>query len=160
MGEVTDGASRLDLTTGLIRSSALVQGVLATASAEHELTAQQAQLMCVVGDSPSSMMRLSTVLGVGKSSMTGLVHRAEQAGLVHRAPDPDDARSTLIMLTETGRQANAAYRATVGRRIEQIVATLPKTEREALAAALSTIVRTQRAPETWPTAPTTEKEHP
>ena len=107
--------------------------------------------MCVVGDEPSSMVRLGALLRVGKSSMTGLVHRAEQAGLVQRTPDPEDGRSTLILLTEKGRHANAAFRATVGERIEQIIATLPATERNHLTTALSTIVIDNQAPQTWPT---------
>lgn len=151
MDEVGAVAQRLDLTVGLIRSAALVQDILAAASGEHELTAQQAQLMCVVGEKPSSMMRLGALLRIGKSSMTGLVRRAEQAGLVQRAPDPDDGRSTLIMLTEKGRRANTAFRGTVGERIEQIIVTLPAEERNCLAVALSTIVLDHQAPETWPT---------
>lgn len=148
---------RLDPIEGLIRSAVLIQDTCATASSEHGLTPQQAQLMCVVGDQPASMVRLGELLRVGRSSMTGLVHRAEQAGLVRRAPDPEDGRSTLIMLTEQGRRANTAFRATVGERIERILATLPATERDHLTTALSMIVIDNHAPETWPPE---QEEHP
>lgn len=141
----------LDLTAVLIRSAALVQDTCATASHEHGLTPQQAQLMCVVGDQPASMVRLGTLLRIGKSSMTGLIHRAEQAGLVKRAPDPTDGRSTLIELTDEGMRANAAFRQTVGERIDQILATLPAGDQDNLAMALSMIVLNNDAPETWPT---------
>jgi len=149
--EVNVLPQQLDLTAGLIRSSALVQDILAAASAEHGLTPQQSQLMCVVGDTPSSMVRLGALLRIGKSSMTGLVHRAEQAGLIQRAPDPGDGRSTLIMLTAEGRRANSAFRATVGERIEHIIATLSAAERSNLTAALSRVALTNQAPQTWPT---------
>lgn len=157
MNEDNAVADRLDLTAGLIRSAALVQDILAAASAEHGLTPQQSQLLCVVGDCPSSMVQLGALLRIGKSSMTGLVQRAELSGLVHRAPDPADGRSTLITLTEKGRRANTAFRATVGQRIDQIVATLPTAERHTLSVTLSTIVLEHQAPQTWPTK---QKEHP
>lgn len=150
MPEVGTVTEQLDLTGGLIRTAALVHDVLAAASAEHGLTPQQSQLMCVVGDAPSSMVHLGAQLRIGKSSMTGLVHRAEQAGLVQRAPAPHDGRSTLITLTHEGRDANAAYRATVGARIAQIVSSLAPAERTVLEAALSKIVLSNHAPDTWP----------
>lgn len=157
MGEVAPEAQGLDLIAGLIRSAALVQDILAAASAEHGLTSQQSQLMCVVGEEPSSMMRLGELMRISKSSVTGLVQRAEQSGLVQRAPDPGDGRSTLTMLTEKGRRANAAFRGTVGQRLETIVETLPTEERSSLTAALSRIVVTHHAPQTWPP---NGKEHP
>lgn len=151
MNEDGLGVRSLDLTAGLIRSAALVQDILASASAEHGLTPQQSQLMCVVGDEPSTMVRLGGLLRIGKSSTTGLVHRAEQAGLVRRAPDPDDGRSTLITLTAEGKRANTAFRATVSERIGQILVGLPSTDRSSLTEALSKIVLTNEAPQTWPT---------
>lgn len=151
MGSQKTVAQHLDLTTGLIRSAALIQDICAIASSEHGLTPQQAQLMGVVGDKPSKMVWLGELLRIGKSSMTGLVHRAERAGIVRRVPDPGDGRSTLIMLTDEGRRTNTAFRATVGERIERIIATLPTAERNGLATALSMIVLNNHAPETWPT---------
>lgn len=144
-------AQDADVVSGLIRTAALIQDVCATASAEHGLTPQQAQLMCVVGDTPSSMVRLAALLRVGKSTMTGLVHRAEQAGLVERSPDPADKRSSLIMLTTHGRRTNAAFRDAVSQQIDHIMSTLHAGERDGLATILSTIVDANQAPETWPT---------
>jgi hypothetical protein len=51
----------LDITAGLIRSAALIQDIHASVSAEHGLTPQHAQLMCVVGDQPSSMVQLARI---------------------------------------------------------------------------------------------------
>lgn len=150
MAAVDATTLRLDLTGGLIRSAALIQDVHAAVSAEHGLTPQQAQLMCVVGDEPSSMVQLGAVLRIGKSSMTGLVNRAERAGLVQRVPAPDDGRSFLIEPTATGRRANEQFRRAVAERLDQVVATLTAEERDNLAAALSKIVLDNQAPQTWP----------
>jgi DNA-binding MarR family transcriptional regulator len=150
MGAEIAVTQRLDITGGLIRSAALIQDVYAAASTEHGLTRQQAQLMCVVGDQPSSMVRLGALLRIGKSSMTGLVDRAERAGIIQRVPDPDDGRSSLITLTPEGRRANEAFRLALSDRIEEIIATLSAEERDSLAAGLSKVVLDNEAPETWP----------
>lgn len=150
MAAVDATTLRLDITGGLIRSAALIQDVHAAVSAEHGLTPQQAQLMCVVGDEPSSMVQLGAVLRIGKSSMTGLVNRAERAGLVQRAPAPNDGRSFLIEPTANGRRANEQFRRAVAERLDQVIATLTAEERENLAAVLSKVVRDNQAPQTWP----------
>ena len=45
---------------------------------------------------------LAEVLGVATSSVTYVVDRLESAGLIARMPHPDDRRSLLVELTETG----------------------------------------------------------
>lgn len=150
MSAVSVVSQRLDVTAGLIRSAALVQDVCAMASVERGLTPHQAQLLCVVGDQPSSMMRLGSLLRVGKSAMTGLVDRAERAGLVVRVPDPNDGRSRLIALTPQGRRANESFRRAVGERIDEVIGSLTSQERDSLAAVLSKVVLDNEAPETWP----------
>lgn len=150
MAAVDATTMRLDITGGLIRSAALIQDVHAAVSAEHGLTPQQAQLMCVVSDEPSSMVQLGAVLRIGKSSMTGLVNRAERTGLVQRVPAPDDGRSFLIEPTAAGRRTNEKFRRAVAERLDQVIATLTAEERDNLAAVLSKIVFDNQAPQTWP----------
>ena len=150
MAAVDATTVRLDITAGLIRSAALIQDVHAAVSAEHGLTPQQAQLMCVVGDQPSSMVQLGALLRIGKSSMTGLVDRAERAGLVQRVPDPIDGRSFLIEPTPIGRRTNEEFRRAVGERLDDVIATLTPQERDSLAGVLSKVVLDNQAPQTWP----------
>nr|WP_306239361.1 MarR family transcriptional regulator [Ornithinimicrobium cryptoxanthini] len=149
MGAVS-ATTGLDVTAGLIRSAALIHDVHAAVSGEHGLTPQQAQLMCVVGDQPSSMVQLGALLRIGKSSMTGLIDRAQRAGLVQRVPAPDDGRSFLIEPTPLGRRTNEGFRRAVGQRLDEVMATLTTQERDTLAAVLSKIVLNNQAPETWP----------
>ena len=42
------------------------------------------------------------MLGLAKSSLTGLVDRTERNGLVQRKPDPDDSRAVRVALTRRG----------------------------------------------------------
>ena len=150
MDAVSATTGSLDVTAGLIRSAALIHDVHAAVSGEHGLTPQQAQLMCVVGDQPSSMVQLGALLRIGKSSMTGLVDRAERAGLVQRVPAPDDGRSFLIEPTPAGRRTNEEFRRAVGLRLDEVLGTLTAQERDSLAAILSKIVLDNQAPQTWP----------
>src|SRR6201996_5972620 len=50
-----------------------------------------------------TMNELARLLELDKSSVTGLVDRAERRGLVARAPSAADRRSVLVRLTHEGR---------------------------------------------------------
>jgi DNA-binding MarR family transcriptional regulator len=51
--------------------------------------------------------QLAERLACVKSNVTQLVDRLEADGFVERAPDPNDRRSRLAVLTDSGRQAYA-----------------------------------------------------
>src|SRR5262245_49889267 len=51
----------------------------------------------------ASPNQLTAELGTDTAGMTRLIDRLETKGLVRRAPHPDDRRSVLIELTESGR---------------------------------------------------------
>ena len=52
---------------------------------------------------------LSRLLMLSPAGMTNRLDRLEAAGLVERRPDPDDRRSSLVVLTKAGRErADAA----------------------------------------------------
>lgn len=140
----------LPLTAALVRAAGLVMDVGARAAAEHEVTTQHAQMLCVVGCRPLSMAQLGSALRITKSSTSGLVDRAEEGGLVRRSADLDDRRSQLVMVTDRGAQVGQAYRDTVAKGIEVLVADIPDAEREALRTVLSRIVLDHQARNTWP----------
>ncbi|MEU2336592.1 MarR family transcriptional regulator [Streptomyces sp. NPDC006654] len=79
---------------------------------------------------------LSTRLGYDPSAIVGLVDDLEKQGLAERRPAPDDRRSRIVVLTESGR---AFLRDTdeAGRRVtNDLLAPLDPAEREALHALL------------------------
>ncbi len=47
----------------------------------------------------------ATLSGLSRAAVSQLVKTLERNGLVHRSPDPDDARSIVLALTERGDQA-------------------------------------------------------
>jgi DNA-binding MarR family transcriptional regulator len=50
------------------------------------------------------MQELSRLLKLDKSSVTGLIDRAEKRGLVRRTPSIDDRRAIRVQMTLSGRQ--------------------------------------------------------
>jgi len=138
------------LISALMRGSWLVMDIGARAAAVHDVTPQQAQLLCIVAWQPRSMAQLGAVLRITKSSTSGLVDRAEEAGLVRRSVDPDDRRSYLVVLTDRGAQVGQAYRDTVAAGIEDLVADIPAAELESLRTVMSRIVLAHHARNTWP----------
>ncbi|WES64144.1 MarR family winged helix-turn-helix transcriptional regulator [Microbacter sp. GSS18] len=143
-------AEVLGLTAALVRSAGLVSDVCAQTAAEHGLTTQQAQLLCVIAAHDVTMAQLGPMLRIAKSSTTGLVDRAEEAGLVRRVADSDDRRSQRVCLTPQGDRLGAAYRASVSERVGVLLAGIPAEQLETLQSALSRVVLVNSARATWP----------
>jgi DNA-binding MarR family transcriptional regulator len=120
----------------LIRLSLAVQYVHQDISRIHDLTPQQAVLMFSLLDGPVGMAELSDRLHVEKSTLTGLVVRAERRCMVLRTPDPADRRALRVSLTTKGREvASMFYRAVTDALLGHI-AHLPEETREQLRAAV------------------------
>ncbi len=103
----------------------------ADAAGEAGLTPQQHQLLLAVrghpGPGPASVSDVADALLLKRHSATELVGRAADAGLVVRTEDPDDARRTLVVLTDAGEQVLAALSDLHARelpRLRQVVAGL------------------------------------
>ncbi|MFI5776498.1 MarR family winged helix-turn-helix transcriptional regulator [Nocardia sp. NPDC051570] len=90
---------------------------------------------------PRSAAALATEIGLDRSVTSRHATRLERAGLVLRSPDPDDARATLLSLTEDGQRAIAAMRGRLARRLDRHLADWPEAEARAFAAALTRFVR-------------------
>src|SRR6201995_3717918 len=108
---------QLSPVDGLAQLSFLIQGLLERRAAEHDLSIIQARLLGVLRDRRPTMNELARLLGLDKSSITGLVDRAERRGLVMRVPSTTDRRAVLVSLTDEGRalvsRASARFEADV-----------------------------------------------
>ena len=93
----------LDPVDGLAQLSFVITGMLERRAAEHELSIPATRLLGVLRDREPTMQELARLLDLDKSSVTGLVDRAERRGLVARTPSPADGRATLVRLTDAGR---------------------------------------------------------
>jgi DNA-binding MarR family transcriptional regulator len=73
-----------------------------------------AALSAIAVAGPMTLTELSSRLGTPLTTTSGLVRRLVGRQLVRRAPNPDDGRSSLLVLTARGRRAldraNPAFR--------------------------------------------------
>lgn len=118
----------LTVAEAFVRLSHLVQHVFADAARDHELTQQQAQLLCVLTRGSTGMTDLGKLLHLEKSSLTGLVDRVERRGLVARARDDRDRRACRIELTDRGERLALACHEAVTARLEKLVGELGPAE--------------------------------
>ena len=110
-------APQLDPVDGLAQLSFVIMGMLERRAAEHDLSIAATRLLGVLRDREPTMNELARLLDLDKSSVTGLVDRAERRGLVARAPSPADRRSVHVRLTDDGRSlVSAAAAVRRGRR--------------------------------------------
>ena len=109
---------------GLAQLSFLIYGTLEKRAAGHDVSMVQTRLLGVLRDRRPTMNQLAAFLGLDKSSVTGLVDRAERRGLVARVPSPADRRSVLVTLTDDGRalagQVQAAFEADVTAMLDRL----------------------------------------
>jgi DNA-binding MarR family transcriptional regulator len=133
-------AEETRFAVALVRLSQVVQSVLADVMRRHELTPQQMQLVGMLDRGPVGMAELSRLLHLRKSSLTGLVDRAERSGLVSRVRDAGDRRACRVALTDEGtRLAVLSYTDVLGR-LSAMTGSLAPAERERLASVIDHIL--------------------
>ena len=101
-----DGFASVD---ALVEKSFAVMGVLTRVAAENGLSLTQLRVLGILRDRRLRMAELADFLGLDRSSLSGLIDRAEQRGLVQRTRNPDDKRVIEVGMTPIGlEQARAA----------------------------------------------------
>lgn len=141
-----DDDGRIGVASALVRGAFLVNAVYAESAREYGITAQQGQLMCVLMARPRGMGELGAMLGLAKSSLTGLVDRTERNGLVRREADPEDMRAVRVALTPQGAKLVDAFYDETCRRIDGLPVGFSDAERDALAGLLGRIVTDNEVP--------------
>ena len=131
----------LGITDGLVQLSFLVQAVLERTADGYDLPVLQARLLGVLRDREPGMAQLGALLGLDKSSTTGLVNRVEHRGLVRRTPVPEDKRAIRVRLTEQGRALAEAFVAEVAAQLDQAVGGLAELDRKRLSLLASQVVQ-------------------
>ena len=79
-------------------------------------------------------------LNLEKSSVTGLIDRAQQRGLVERVDAKHDGRAVLVRLTPVGLELAVKLTVEVGEHIALLVAPLGRRERTRLADLVARLV--------------------
>lgn len=92
---------RISQAEACIRRLAIQQGDIGLFSSD--LTVQQIRVLLILAVSGErSSHDLASALGVGPTTVTGIVDRLEARGLVHRKTDLRDRRVRLVALSEEG----------------------------------------------------------
>ena len=130
----------LGLVDALAQLSFLVHNALAEIAARHGLSIIQTRLLGVLRDREPAMNALGRHLGLDKSSISGLIDRAERRDLVTRSVSASDRRVVRVSITGTGRQLVEQIAASFTARIETFTAGLPDADRQLLAQLAARIV--------------------
>src|SRR3954469_8299169 len=134
-------SSTEDLVDALAQLSFLVQNTLAGIAGEHDLSLVQTRLLGVLRDREPLMSELGRHLGLDKSSISGLVDRAQRRGLVTRTTSEVDRRAFRGSITHAGRRMAEGAGARFADRIEELVAGLADAERQLLTRLAARVVR-------------------
>ncbi len=129
----------LGLLDGLVQLSFAVHGALGRVADAHELSLVQVRLLGILRDREPGMQELATFLKLDKSSVTGLVDRAERRGLVRRASSPDDGRAVHVSLTPQGRALVQRCVKELERELGILVEGLSETDRKRLSVLASQV---------------------
>jgi DNA-binding MarR family transcriptional regulator len=124
----------------LAQLSFLVHNALDEIAGQHDLSIIQARLLGVLRDREPTMNQLGRLLGLDKSSISGLVDRAQRRGLVTRTVSPNDRRAFQVSITDAGRQLIEELAAQFAERIELSVAPLPDADRQRLSQLAAQVV--------------------
>jgi DNA-binding MarR family transcriptional regulator len=130
----------LGLVDSVVQLSFAVHGILGAIAAEYDLSITQVRMLGILRDREPGMLELARFLSLEKSSVTGLVDRAEQRGLVARVRDAHDGRGFRVQLTPHGHEAARAFSARVEGEIASLFAGIPTAERTRLSRTASRVI--------------------
>ncbi|MBW6435042.1 MarR family transcriptional regulator [Actinoplanes hulinensis] len=92
------------LLDALVRYTFQVTGVLTRIGAANDLSLTQLRVFGILRDRRPGVTELAAYLGLDKSTMSGLIDRAERRGLLAREKNPNDGRVVDVFLTPAGHE--------------------------------------------------------
>jgi DNA-binding MarR family transcriptional regulator len=124
------------LVDALVQSGFVVMGAVTRVGAAHDLSLTQMRVLGILRDRRLRMAELAAFLGLEKSTMSGLVDRAERRGLLARAKSTDDGRAVDVFMTPEGRELAEQVHAEVRRALAPVTDRLDADQRRAVTALL------------------------
>ncbi|GAA2752127.1 MarR family winged helix-turn-helix transcriptional regulator [Amnibacterium kyonggiense] len=122
----------LALRDALVRSSFEVMGRLSRLAAEEGMSLTQLRVLGVLRDRRPRMAELAQGLGLDRSSVTGLIDRAQAKGLVERVAEEGDGRGVRVVLTAEGQRVAALLADRVSELLADAVAPLSPAMKRSL----------------------------
>jgi len=125
----------------LAQLSFTVIAELSRLASEHDLSLTQLRVLAILRGRRLRIGELAAHLGLEKSTMSGLVDRAERRGLLQRTAHASDGRVVEIGLSSTGKalveRGHAAFRSSMTPMLEPLSAAERRTLQSLLARMLS-----------------------
>jgi DNA-binding MarR family transcriptional regulator len=121
-----------DVIDALVRTSFVTMAVLTRVGAEHDLSLTQLRVLGILRDRRAKMSELADYLGLDKSTVSGLVDRAEQRGLLKREANPIDGRAVDVLLTTEGMELAERGATQIARSLSPMTSTLTRAESQRL----------------------------
>lgn len=109
-----------------------IRSALISAAQGFDLTAQQAEVLCVLNNHEPSFGELAQMLGCDKTNITGLADRLARRRLVDRYTDPVDRRVSRLGLTEEGQTLQQRIKEVMAATVEERWGALPASDRRTL----------------------------
>jgi MarR family transcriptional regulator, lower aerobic nicotinate degradation pathway regulator len=107
-----------------------IHGFLEQRAGRKGLSISQMRLLGILRDRTPTMNELAGLLQLDKSSVTGLVDRAEIRGLVRRAPSKTDGRAVQVRVTREGRSLGKQVEAGFEDDVSRFLGSLSTAEQE------------------------------
>ena len=128
------------LVDALVQTAFATMAVLTRIGAEHDLSLTQLRVLGVLQDRRLRMTALADYLGLEKSTMTGLVDRAEKRGLLVRVASDRDGRAIDVVLTEIGTELAEKVHGRAGDALAPLTGTLSAPDHRRLQVLLNRIL--------------------
>ncbi len=130
----------LGLLDSLVQLSFAVHGALARVAEKHDLSLIAVRLLGILRDREPAMLELARFLNLDKSSVTGLISRAERRGLVKRSTSPLDQRSVHVTATAKGRELAQTFAKGLERELATLVEGMSEADQKRLSTLATQIV--------------------
>lgn len=144
--DVQADAQRDPLEDLLIRTAYLVTGILTRIGAQNDLSLTQLRVIGILRDRRARMTDLAAYLGLDKSTMSGLVDRAERRGLLARGKNPEDGRVVDVFVTPAGLELIGRLRGEIRQALAPATERLPQQQRDELARLLDAFLEGIQGP--------------
>jgi len=127
-----NGREQDGLIDALVQASFATMAVLNKLGAENDLSLTQLRVLAILRDRRLRMTGLADYLGLDKSTMTGLVQRAEKRGLLQRTANDLDGRAVEVLLTPAGEELTDRIRGRVAQSLSPLIGGLSQPDQRRL----------------------------
>ena len=140
MSGTTGSTADTELLDALVQTSFAVTAVLTKAAAAHDLSLTQLRALGVLRGREPKMAELATFLGLDRSTVSGLIDRAERRGLVRRTNTPEDGRSVRVSLTRSAEVLASDMVGEISATLAPFITRLTPTDRRRLTVLLELLL--------------------